>query len=251
MKKKNLKEFKPKLTVDRNNYMSAFRKNVFQYVEDKDITLNQISEEADIPYSTLKTFLYGDSKDCNLSTAIKLSRAFGISVDRLVGAETVNTEVVDMALDYCKLPKSSQALVKFHLDNQVFLHSQRNDKKEVTIMTPFCNGHGNLKKTEEYERIDISNVGEEIMHKVYFGIKLPCDHYLPHYKENDILLIANDRDAIGKEKTVIMVDDNLIITNRVVEKGVVKYYGLRDNVFRTEQKDFIRVIGYIAKVIES
>lgn len=118
-------------------------------------------------------------------------------------------------------------------------------------MTPFCNGHGNLKKTEEYERIDISNVGEEVMHKVYFGIKLPCDHYLPHYKENDILLIANDRDAIGKEKTVIMVDDNLIITNRVVEKGVVKYYGLRDNVFRTEQKDFIRVIGYIAKVIES
>lgn len=249
MKRKNLKEFKPKLTVDRNNYMSAFRKNVFAYIDDKDITLNQISEEADIPYSTLKTFLYGDSKDCNLSTAVKLSRALGISIDRLVGAETVNTEVVNMALDYCSLPKSSQALVKFHLDNQVFQHENHSDKKEVTIMIPYCNGNGNLKKTEEYERIDISNVGEEVMHKVYFGIRMTCEHFLPYYKENDILLIANDRNAIGNEKTVVMIDDNLIITKRVVENGTVKYYGLRDNNFRCEEKDYIQVIGYIAKTI--
>lgn len=244
-----MKEFKPKLTVDRNNYMSAFRKNVFQYVDDKEITLNQISEEADIPYSTLKTFLYGDSKDCNLSTAIKLSRAFGISVDRLVGAETVDTEIVDMALDYCKLPKSSKGLVKWHLDNQVFLHENHKDKKEITVMKPYCNGNGNLKKTEEYELFDVSEQNKDVMHKVYFGIRIPCEHFLPYYKENDILLIANDRDAIKNERTVVLIGDNLMITNRVVENGVAKYYGLRDNSFRTEEKDFIQVVGYIVKVI--
>lgn len=250
LKRKNLKDFKPKLTVDRNNYMSAFRKNVFQYVDDKEITLNQISEEADIPYSTLKTFLYGDSKDCNLSTAVKLARAFGISVDRLIGAETIKADTVDMWLAYESLPKSSQALVGFHINNQIYLHKQHNDKKEITIMKPDCNGHGNLKKTEDYELLDISSFGSDIMHKVYFGIKMPCAHFLPHYKEDDILLIANDRDAIGNEKTVVLIHDNLIITKRVVENGVVKYYGLRDNAFRTEEKDYIQVIGYIVKVIE-
>lgn len=249
MKKKNLKDFNPKFTADRDNYMSAFKKNVFSYVDEKDITLNQISEASDIPYSTLKTFLYSDSKDCNLSTAIKLARAFGVSIDRLVGAETIDADIMDMFVQYKELPKSSQALIKFHLSNQIYLQEKHKDGKEITIMRPDCNGNGNLKKTEEYEVFDVSNLGSEIMHKVYFGIRIPCDNFLPYYKQDDILLIANDRDAMGNEKTVMLIDDNIVITKRKVENGVVKYYGLRDDIFRSEEKDYMQIVGYIAKVV--
>lgn len=249
MKRKNLKNHKVNLVADRNNYMSAFRKNVFAYVDDKDITINQISEEAEIPYSTLKTFLYSDSKDCNLSTAVKLARALGISIDRLVGAETIDEDIVEMFLSFKSLPKSSQALIKWHLSNQIYLNEIHKDKKEITIMKPDCNGYGNMKKTEDYELIDITSLGNDVMHKVYFGLRIPCNHFLPHYKEDDVLLIANDRDAIANEKTIVLINDNLIITKRVVENGVVKYCGLRDNHFVIEEKDYMQVVGYIVKVI--
>ena len=97
--------------------------------------------------------------------------------------------------------------------------------------------------------MDISHLNEELYHKVFFGIRIPCDHYLPHYMQNDILLIANDRDAMKGENTVIMVEDNICITKRVIEKGKVRYYGVRDNVLHAKDLDTVQVVGYIAKVM--
>ena len=92
MDEKKLKKLSLKLTSNRDDYMSAFRKNVFLYVDQKDITLSEIAEKADIPFSTLRSFLYGNATDCKLSTAVRLARAFNISVDELIGAETIEPE---------------------------------------------------------------------------------------------------------------------------------------------------------------
>ena len=47
------------------------------------ITIKDISEESSIPFSTLNTFLYGNSKDIKLSTAVKLAKALNVSIDEL------------------------------------------------------------------------------------------------------------------------------------------------------------------------
>ena len=52
------------------DYVSAFRHNLFKYIDEKDITIKDISEKADIPFSTLNSFLYKDAKDMKLSTAV-------------------------------------------------------------------------------------------------------------------------------------------------------------------------------------
>ena len=70
--KEKLKEISTHLSADRTDYISAFRKNLFMYIEEKDITIKDISEASGVPFSTLNTFLYGDSKDAKLSTAVKL-----------------------------------------------------------------------------------------------------------------------------------------------------------------------------------
>ena len=116
-------------------------------------------------------------------------------------------------------------------------------------MNPLCAHNGNLKKTGDYDKLDISELNEELYHKVFFGIKIPCEHYLPYYMQNDILLIANDREAMKGENTVIMIGDNICITNRVKENGKVRYYGLRDNMLHAKDLDTVQVVGYIAKVI--
>ena len=118
-------------------------------------------------------------------------------------------------------------------------------------MKPVCANSGNLKMTSDYEEYDIPYLDDELFHKVFIGIQIPCLHYLPHYTQGDILLLANDRDAMRGENTVVIIKGNVVITNRIVEHNVVNYYGIRDGKFRVSEPDNVEVLGYVAKIIRA
>ena len=63
MNKEKLKKISRNLSANSDDFMSAFRRNMFMYIDEKDITIKDISDESDVPFSTLNTFLYGNSKD--------------------------------------------------------------------------------------------------------------------------------------------------------------------------------------------
>lgn len=239
-----------KMVKKSTKYIDIFRRNIDMLMEQNDYTIKETAEIADISYDTFKTFLYDkEAKDCRLSTAVKLARAFHISIDELVGADTIEPKIMENIKIYRSLPEGSRALLDWHVQNQKFIHEKHNNKKIVNIMLPICNCNGNLKTTNEYEEIDIEHIGDELFHKIYMGIKIPCLHYLPHYTQGDILLLANDRDAMSSENTIIDINGNLVITRRLVEHGVVKYYGMRDGKLRSENPDHVEVLGYVAKTI--
>ena len=98
---------------------------------------------------------------------------------------------------------------------------------------------------------DITDIGEEYRSKIFFGITMPCDHYMPTYSPYDILLIANDRNAQGKENSLLRIDGNLYIAKRKVENGIAKYYSIRDGKFRINEEDVNEVVGYIAGTINN
>ena len=81
MQNEKLKKLSLKLVSNPDDWMSSFRKNIDMYISEKDITIRELSEVADINFETLKSFIYGDAKDCKLSTAIKLAKALHISID--------------------------------------------------------------------------------------------------------------------------------------------------------------------------
>ena len=237
-------------TEKQENYITEFRHNIDREMEQRGWTIRETAEKSDMTFETLKNFLYDkDAKDCRLSTVIKFARAFDMSLDELVGMGTYSDDTLECISLYRKLPASSRSLVKWHLKDQSFNHTKHQGHRIISIMNPICSNNGNLKKTNDYDRLDIGELDKELMHKVFFGIRIPCDHYLPHYMKDDILLLANDRDAFKSENTVIIVNGNIVITKRVVENGVSKYYGIRDGLFRISEPDHVQVIGYIAKVI--
>ena len=112
-----------------------------------------------------------------------------------------------------------------------------------------CNHNGNLKITTNYRHIDITNIGEECRGKVFFGITMPFEHYMPTYSPYDILLIANDRNANINENALIRIDGNLFLAKRKVENGSAKYYSIRDGKFRINEDDVDDVVGYIVGVL--
>lgn len=239
-----------KKTEKQENYITEFRHNIEREMAQRDWTIRETAEQSDMSFETLKNFLYDkEAKDCRLSTAIKLARAFGVGIDELVSAGTYKDEAIKYIKMYRDLPDSSKALINWHVQEQTFLHTAHSHEKYINIMNPVCINNGNLKKTNDYDQMNIANIGEELLHKVFFGIRIPCDHYLPHYLRGDVLLIANDRDPMRGENSIVIINGNIVITKRVVENGIEKYYGIRDGHFRVQDPDHANVIGYIAKVI--
>lgn len=155
MKNEKLKEISINLCSDKQNYMSSFRKNVDMYVSQKDITLREISEVADMPFDTLKNFLYKNSHDCKLSTAVKLARAFQVSVDELIGSETI-AESVKESLSICRnLQKNDLYLIQWLIRSLYNLNSQDEpDKRYVSVIDVECDEGGILKITSQYNHIE-------------------------------------------------------------------------------------------------
>ena len=250
MNKEKLNKISKNLSANSDDFMSAFRKNMFMYLEEKDITIKEISEEADVPFSTLNTFLYGDSKDIKLSTAVKLAKALYVSIDELIGAETINEVSRESISICCNLPDNAVYLIRWYIRYIDSLNKKNEpNRRYVSVMELECNHNGNLKITTNYRHIDITEIGEEYRSKVFFGITMPCEHYMPTYSPYDILLIANDRDAKTNENVLIRTDGNLFLAKRKAENGNAKYYSIRDGKFRLDEDNVDEVIGYIAYII--
>lgn len=255
MEKEKLKKMSLNLSADRENYMSAFRKNIDMYVAEKDIKLKDISEEADIPFSTLNTFLYGDANDCKLSTAVKLARAFGISIDELVGSETIE-KMSRESLQMCRnMPDYVVYLIRSFIRHQYQMHSEFDkDSINIPVLIPECS-NGYLLTTNVTETVCIDHLTQNIKSKVCLGLKIPCEHYEPFYMPNEIILIAADRDGLDGEKCVISRNGNFFIVKKkfYIENNVkkYKYISLMNNKTEIYPHQIEDKIGYIVGFLNS
>ncbi len=46
-----------------------------------------------------------------------------------------------------------------------------------------------------------------------------------------------------------MIKDNIFLAKRRCENGIVKYYGVRDDRFRSTEDEIDEIIGYVTYVI--
>lgn len=234
--------------INQDEYMSAFRKNINKCAKNNNMTLRQIAEKADIPFATLNSFLYGNQKDCKLSTAIKLAKAFDVPLDELVGCSFLNDEEQILLNQARKLPERTQYIIKWFVDMQCKSMDKYSNKRVINVFTPDFKDGLAMYPTKVIEELDITDCSEEVKSKVFMGIKLMCDYYMPTYTPYDTLLIANDRPPRLNENSVIIYYKKMYIARKIVEKEVVKYMSIRDSEFRVEEKEVDSIVGYIADI---
>lgn len=252
MDNNRLKSLSKELVTDHDDYMNSFRKNLDLYVSQRDITIREIAEEADISLNTLNSILYGSVKDCKLSTTIALARALHISIDELVGCETISENTRRSIQITRNLPQSSQYLIHWFVKNQERQLTDSPRRRMLNVMQPTLAENGNLLLNSEYKHIDISTIPTAIRSKIFLGIKLKCEHYMPTYSPYDILLIANDRTPSLHENSVIVCSGCIFLAKRKAEtvdgKEIIRYYSIRDEKPRLYEDEVEEVIGYIAGV---
>lgn len=247
---KKPKNLEKKLVKNPTNPTSALRQNVDILMDIYGYTLSETSERADISYEKLKSFFYGATNEVRLSTAIKLARLFKLSIDELVGAETVSNEMEEYIHMYQSLPEYSKYLVKYFIEHQHNIYQKRavSCKKVISVLQPPC-VDSYLQTTNVTQELCIEHLDEKIKSKVSLGLKIPCEHYMPIYSPHDILLIAADREAHHGERCVIEMGNNLCIVEKKIHiKNGIKtseYVSLMNGRFTVPATDIDYKIGYI------
>ena len=215
MKNEQLKKLSKKMVAEPENFMHSFRKNLQVYIDEKDISLADIASEADISVETLKTLIYGKGEDCKLSTAVALAKALHLSVDELVGSGTLSAPMRESIAITRNLPDNFVSFLRWAIRYQErALSENKISKKAVNVMYAECCEDGNLKMTNNYNLVDISDFPDDKRYKIYMGIKIPCEHYMPVFSEGDVLLLANDRKPMQNERVVVVNNGFLRVVRR-------------------------------------
>lgn len=250
---KMLKELTQDLVCEPDDYMHSFRKNVDLYLRQKGLTLAELSEKADMPLSTLRSFLYGDAKDCYVSLAVKLARALHVSVDELIGCGTISEKTRGSLQIMRQFPDSFANFVHWGIRYHYTEMSRDNVVHAIEVMEAVPTEYGNIKMTNDFHFLDIGNLDPQIHPKVFMGIRMPCDNYIPHYYEGDVLLLAHDREPRPSEHVVVHYKDCIWLVQRKTQiiDGVRTscFYSIRDGGFRVADHNPSLMIGYVAHVL--
>lgn len=247
---KKPKNIEKKLVKNPQNPTSALRQNADILMDIYGYTISETSEKANMPLETYKNFLYGKSEECRLSTAIKLAILFDLSIDEIVGAETLKPEIEELINMYRSLPEHSRYLVDYFIRHQASIYTQKEatDKKIISVLKPQC-VDSYLQTTNVAEPLSIEHLSENIKSKVSLGLKIPCEHYMPIYSPYDTLLIAADREAHNGERCVIERNNNLFIVEKkiYIQDGVKKsdYVSLMNSNFIVPATEIDDKLGYI------
>lgn len=249
MKDQKSKNIYLDLVSNQENYMESLNYNVGILRAHYGWSVRALAEKANISEDTLQTFLKGKTKDCNLSTVIKLARAFNVSVDELVGAETIEKETRECVAMSRNMPDYVRYLNRVFVKHQYKIHSEfDDDSKNIPVLMPEC-VNGYLKTTNITTTVCIDKLSENIKSKVCLGLQIPCEHYEPIYMPNEILLLSSDRSGLNNEKCVVSYKGNYFIAIKKIyiedKEKKVKYLSIIDGKTTVLSKDIDDKFGYV------
>lgn len=243
----NKKDIPCNLVMNNVDLSEQFRKNLLFYAGERNITMVEIANKSDVPINTINSFLHRISNDMKVSNVAKIARALNVSIDELVGADTLH-DLTKESLAVCRnLPENDLYLVRWFIRYLDDLNKKTEpNKRYISAIIPILTNNGDFKISSNYEKIEITDLKEPLKSKIFVGCKITSDHYMPHYMPGDIILIANDRPPKPNENVVVRTEKYLFIAKQKIENGIAKYYSIRDGKYRMDESEVDELIGYIA-----
>lgn len=243
-----------RLIVDGDNWMNAFRQNIGILRSYYGWSVRVLAEKANISESTINKIIQGISKDCDQSLTVKLAKAFGISVDELIGARTINDETRKVIAMTRVLEEHHRKMIRIYAKHQYILHKKNNaEPKTISVLIPKCIERRLKRVSLSDEKIVLDKLTKETQEKISFGIKIPCDHYEPHYLKDEIILLGYDREGENNETCVVSSGGYIYICIKKVEfvngKKETNYVSItnKKKIFSYDEIDdrFGYVVGWL------
>ena len=242
------------LASDGDNWMNCFRQNIGILRTYYGWSVRVLAEKANISESTINKIVQGISKDCDQSLSVKLARAFGVSVDELIGAKTISDETRKVIAMTRVLDEHHKKVIRVYAKHQYILHKNNNStSKTISVLTPKCIERRLKRVSLSDEKIVLDKLSKDIQEKVSFGIKIPCDHYEPHFLRNEIILLGYDREGANNEMCVVSSNGYIYICIKKIQfvdgKKEINYVAITNKrkIFSFDEIDdrFGYVVGFI------
>ena len=233
---------------DKKSHTDYLREAVRKYIDENDLTLAEFAEKADLPTNTLQSMIYKET-GCRLETAIAISKAIGIGLDELANTGSLPDETILSIQKTRSLPEYRRLLIRRYINWQYVLEGSNRDgkKKIIDVMNlDYVNDH--LFPTDDIEPYDISDMDDDIKAKVYRGMRIPCQEYIQFYRENDVLLLCDDRQPRSRERCVVLYYGRIFIVQMERRNGIIGYRGIRNAEVFVTQEEVDYYFGYVAGV---
>lgn len=217
------------------------------------MSIQDLAFECDIAQDTLRDYYYEKIKTCRLSSAIKIAKFFNTTIEEMTGVTAVNPEIDSVVRNMESMPQYMQHYVQWVTNQLIYMNEVKEPKaKMIPVHQGICQD-GNFVMGKDLEPLDISGHEADVRAKVFMGINIPCEHFMPRYSPYDTLLIANDRRAEYNE--VILAESHgylwlLVRKEEVIINGVkeASFYSLRDHRFIKTESEMDNIIGYVAGI---
>lgn len=247
MEGKNKHKKSEKITFQCNETISWIRYNINRFLAENNMTQKRLNDLTGLPTSTFNNLLYGNLTDCKLSTAITIARTLGISLNELTNAGTIEEVVQKHMIAIRSLPDHAKYHCRWNIEYYVELYKEQDkmENKIISVINPLLTNDCMMKISNFYSECDISGIDADIKDKVFCGLKIRNDLYMPYYSPYDTLLIAYDRCSKPNEHVVFVKNDNIFIAKYLYHK----FYNIFNGEYWCSDEDITKILGYVTYVI--
>ena len=161
-----------------------------ELLEDREMTISQLSELADIPYETVKNIYYRRTPDPKTSTMLAIARVFNVSINYLCGEAFISEEEVELLRYYRECGSHGKSAVKLICRYEAGLaktaRKEPGSKRKITLYTPRHSIEDGIFlsdcETEAYKTSD---------QKAFMAVRIATNNFAPVYYKGDIILLED------------------------------------------------------------
>lgn len=199
------------------NHADILADNVQKFRIERGWSVRELSENADIPYDSLQAFLKRKNETCNYSTFVKLCFAFQVEPSELCGISFIDREAAETVKMAIELRPYLRERIRAYTKRiyALFKNSDPN-KKTVPLLQPEC-WNGFLKPSDDVAEQKVYHLEKRIIEETNVAVKIPCNHYYPHFQKGEIMLLGTHRAGLNGETCVVYRGEYMYICKKKIE----------------------------------
>lgn len=188
--------------------ITALSERMRQLMAEKKWTIQKLATIAGLPEETVRNIYYAKTPDPKVSTIMKLSEAFNLSVNCLMGKCSHTPQERAILRNYRACGKHGKAIIELIARYEASaIKSEREGDKKHTI--PCIVPQGEIRKGIIYDLCETVEI-ETTVKEAYIAIQMINNDLAPVYCKGDILLLEN-RFPTNGEKAAFYRGDRVFI----------------------------------------
>lgn len=227
-----------------------FKMIVKNKLKENGITLNQLASQADLSEDTLRSSIYGKSRDIKLSTLLKIANVLHCSLDELAGRSFYNADDLSLLYRFHRLSFRSRRTLECILDMEenTSLHASDKAMNIIPVIIPYGNTmDGFLYNESHFGQHDISDYPVTLREDVSFGLKISSSLYEPVYYYGDTLLFSCSKSPELFDTCLFMDTAGRIYIRRISPLGLEPVAPFGKRIPLTQVPDY-KAIGCFLRI---